>query len=100
MADDRRSGLAHCRALLAICHPRSSIFTTARPRRPGYTALLGLAKIHHRAHLDRANPRAGALGGPLNRFVEVVAVEHVVAAQLLFGFGKWAVRGHLLAVLH
>src|SRR5262245_58246833 len=80
----------------------SSIFylQTARRFWPCNTGLLLLAKVHHRANFDRAVARAWALSRPVDRLVEIVAIERVVAAELLFGFGKRAVRGHPLTVLH
>ena len=38
------------------------------------------------------------LGRPLDRLVEVVAVQHVVAAELLLGLRERAVGEHALAV--
>src|SRR6266545_3258458 len=62
--------------------------------------LLRLAKVHHRPNFDRAGARTRALGCPLNRLVEIVAIHHVVAAELFFGLGERTVSRHRLAVLY
>jgi len=49
-------------------------------------------------YLDGSGPRAGYLRSDFDRFVEVLAVDQAVAADLLLGLRKRAVRDQDLAV--
>ena len=51
----------------------------------------GCAPVHHRPDLDAAVPRGRDLPGELQRVVEVVGLEHVVAAGHLGALGERAV---------
>ena len=53
-----------------------------------------------RPDLDRAVARRRDPGGPLDRLVERVGVDQVVAAELLLRLGERAVGGECLVVLH
>src|SRR5579859_468137 len=64
------------------------------------TALHFDAKLHDRAHLHRAAPGAGDHGRQLDGLIQVLAVQQIIAAQLLLGFGVWPVGGDRLAVAH
>src|SRR5512132_1932691 len=60
----------------------------------------GFVEDHHRADLDRPELGARDLRRPFDRLVEVLAVEHVEAAQLLLGLGEGPVGDLALAVAH
>jgi hypothetical protein len=49
-------------------------------------------------YLDGSGSRAGYLRGDFDRFIEVLAVDQAVAADLLLGLRKPAVRNQNLAV--
>jgi len=49
-------------------------------------------------YLDGSGPRAGCLRSDFDRFVEVLAVDQAVAADLLLGLRKRVVRDQDLAV--
>src|SRR6266545_2893906 len=57
----------------------------------------GRGELHHRADLDRAVARPRDPGRDLDRLVEVLAVDQVVAAELLLGLGEGPVGGERLA---
>jgi hypothetical protein len=51
-----------------------------------------------RSAAPRSSRRAGKLRGDLDRLVEVLAVDEVVAADLFLGLGERAVGGERLAI--
>lgn len=55
--------------------------------------LQALLEFHHRANLNGTISSGRNLRGQGNRFVEVFAIHQVKAAELLFCFGKWTIRG-------
>src|SRR5439155_23629933 len=65
-------------------------------------ALPGAARlvVQLRADLDRSALRARDLRGPLNRLVEILALEEVEAAELLLGLREGTVGDQALAVAH
>ena len=78
---------------------------TTRPhssRNAAATAASTSAAQHlpDRPHFDRPEPRAGDLRRDLDRLVEILAVDDVVAADLLLGLGERTVGGEHLAVAH
>src|SRR5918993_329747 len=56
--------------------------------------------LHHRTHLDATPARTGDLGRDLDRFVQVLRIEQVVAAELLARLGERAVGRRDLAVAY
>src|SRR5215204_5883535 len=67
--------------------------TGGRPPRPSVV-------LDDRANLDASALRPGDLGGPLDRLVQVLAVEDVEARELLLGLRERAVGDQALAVGH
>src|SRR4029079_1335809 len=60
----------------------------------------GSADRHHRADLDRAELRTRDPLGELGRFIEILGLDQVEAAELLAGLGERAVGGRHLAAAH
>src|SRR5688572_3420240 len=59
-----------------------------------------LGEVHHRPHLDRAEPRRRNARRDLDRLVQVLGLDEVVAAQLLLRLGERAIGGRRLPVPH
>src|ERR1700730_3993501 len=51
-----------------------------------------------RADFDRARPGGRVLGRDLDRLVQIGALDHVVASDLLLGLGEWPIADQHLAV--
>src|SRR5579872_7338559 len=68
--------------------------------RSGMTAWPSVVVDHHRPHLDRTGLGAGNSRRNANRGVEVLGLDQIIAAELLAGFGKWAIGCEDLAVAH
>src|SRR5229473_2464450 len=68
-----------------------------------YLLLLSSNALHdfqHRPNLNGAMPGARNLRRNLDSFVEIVAIQHVKTAELLFRFGERAICSQRLAVTY
>src|ERR1700716_1144137 len=54
--------------------------------------------VLERPHLDRAGARAGRLGGPAQRLIQVLGLDHPETSDVLLTLGKWTVGGKHVAV--
>src|SRR5713226_2074117 len=117
---DQRSSAtssASCRASSASSKSLTVPIRAARMRSPSrenvsdttccivsiYLLLLSPNALHdfqHRPNLNGTMPGARNLRRNLDSFVEVVAVEHIIAAELLFRLTKRSIRRQRLAVAY
>src|SRR5215469_14757785 len=61
------------------------------------------AQPRHRPNFDTPSASLASgrdLGRPLDRFIEILAIDDVISSELLFGFGERPVHDQGLAVLH
>src|SRR5438874_13501102 len=76
---------------------RSAIYAAGKLRARGDMSFCADGTHFHAA--VAASARSGDLRCPFQRFVQIRAVENVVASKLLFGFSKWPIGHHRLAVV-